>query len=399
MEYKADEWRMYQATQQANQLSDWPRVGMRSGVALRNPPMSAWIFIAAAKVFRIHDPVGLVRFVQLLNCAAMLGLAGLLAFAARTGSARELLQGWAWAIALAAVNPYSIVMERKIWSQSVLPFFSVFLLGFWWKREKAWAAFGLGFLGMMLGQIHMSGFFYLAVLAGGLLVFTPKTTRWGWLIAGGFMGALPLVPWLWFLLSDSPAAAGGAGLNPMTLKNLLQFRYWVLWASDAAGLDLRASLGSNLPEFLSYPRVGGVSTYLCGALYAGLALSWGMVIIQALRKAPSLLREFRRDTSKSNQLLWTGFAAYGVLMTFLPFAFARHYLLIAFPLTAYWLARLALRYAPRFADALLLATVAAHLILSVEFLVYIHENGGAPRGEYGTAYQKQTGLPSGDLTW
>ena len=107
-----------------------------------------------------RTPPDLARAVQLLNVAALLAFAafGLLAIP------RERREPWLWAAALWAANPASVILERKIWSPSVLPLPAVGLLWAWRYRRHPAAAFAWGALGALMAQIHLGAAFFAAAL-------------------------------------------------------------------------------------------------------------------------------------------------------------------------------------------------------------------------------------------
>src|SRR5262249_48386049 len=130
VEYKADEaWTFVQA-RAAVATGDWPRFGMPTsvGASLPNPGLSVWLFVGLAHLPGTDTPQGLTRAVQLLNVLALLALAAL-AWRVVAPGERE---AWLWALALAAVNPLAVLMQRKLWPTSALPLFTAaFLLGWW----------------------------------------------------------------------------------------------------------------------------------------------------------------------------------------------------------------------------------------------------------------------------
>src|SRR5438093_12500113 len=90
MEYKADEIYMFEQTQKVGGDEPWPWLGMESGVALRNPGMSVWVFLLLAKVTGAEEPMALCRAVMVRNIAAIVR-AG--AFALKSGPAGGEEQG------------------------------------------------------------------------------------------------------------------------------------------------------------------------------------------------------------------------------------------------------------------------------------------------------------------
>jgi hypothetical protein len=385
MEYKTDEAYMVERLAAVGGSEPWPWLGIASGVHVRNPGMSVWVFLLLGKLSGATpaDPVPLARAVALLNLAA-LGL--LVWFASRWVTAKE-REPWLWAAALAAVNPFGVLYHRKIWAQSVLPFFSMLFLMAWWRRGRPWGAFFWGLVGACLGQIHMSGFFFAAAFAAWALLFDRRGARWSAWLGGSLVGALPLVPWLVHLLTEPTG-------RPMVFGwgEALQLKYWVFWLTDPLGLHLGNPLGvrvgngmwQQLREFASYPRVGGQATWGVGVVHLAIA-GLGLWIIGrgALRLGFRPARDPRSATAfTQNAALW----AYGLALTVATVAIHRYYMIITFPLEFVWLARLGLAGGARRA---LGALVVAQLLVSAAFLYYVHVNDGAPRGDYGTAWRAQ----------
>src|SRR5579859_6552862 len=117
MEYKYDECWTFWQTQGwfAQSGSSW--LGLYTSNGLRNPAMSIWVFLGLGKIFAVTKPTDLARAVQIINIVAL----GLLAWFALRVVKREEREPWLWALALAAVNPLTVVFQRKIWPPSILP--------------------------------------------------------------------------------------------------------------------------------------------------------------------------------------------------------------------------------------------------------------------------------------
>jgi hypothetical protein len=388
MEYKADEAYMFERTRHVGVTEGWPWLGMTSGVALRNPGMSVWVFLVPGKLFGgDKDPTVLARVPQVLSLAALVGL---VAFAGRRVRPGE-REAWLWAAALAAVNPVGVVLERKIWAQSVLPLFSLLLLLGWWHRRSRGGAFAWGLVGACLGQIHLSGFFYAGGFALWTALFDRRGPRWGSWLAGSAVGALPMLPWVVYLL-NGPAGEVPTGRSWV---NCFTFLFWWWWATDVLGLGISDPLVVHFREYLTYPVIGGRPTCLMGLAYA-LALGAGAAIY--LRALPTAWREPRSWLD-----YWTGRSSpaglaegaalwgFGILLTASACFVLWHYLLVAFPFPFVWLARLALVGGERRRGgrALLAVLCLAQLLLTAGFLDYIHVNQGAVGGWYGTAYGAQ----------
>lgn len=386
MEFKGDENFMFERSQRVGVEEEWPELGMPSGVGLRNPGMSIWVFVGLARAFAAKTPMTLDRAVVLMNCFA---LAWALWMAARLvpddGKQRE---AWLWATALAAVNPIALLLERKIWAQSVLPTFSIAFLVGWWRRDRAWGAALWGLVGALVGQIHMSGFFFAAGFAAWDLVLgwtqrarRPRTKWLAW-IGGSAVGAIPLWPWVKYVLSGTDKGP------PWSWETVSGFRFFRHWVSDALGLGLDYSLGSQYWDFLRWPLWGESKDFYPALYVQGVSFAVGALVLVA-----AVARGWRdvvrvRSWSETAFTLAAAFLGYGLLITGAGVLVFKHYLIVTFPLEWLSLGYLAMRYLkrPRLA---LFAVWAAQLFLSVNFLTYIHEKGGALGGDYGRAYSQQ----------
>ncbi len=388
MEYKGDERFMFERSQAIGHTEPWPELGMPSGVGLRNPGMSIWIFAALAKVFAATTPLALDHAIIFMNIGAFALLA---LFAWRIVPPKE-REAWLWAGALAAVSPLAILLQRKIWAQSVLPIFCVLFLIGWFRRDRYWGAILWGILGAILGQIHMSGFFF----AAGFFLFAavlgwrrPVKVRWiGWL-AGSALGAVTLLPWVRYVLTNKEHGP------PFSWDTVLTFRFYRYWFSDAFGLGLDYSLGGHYLDFLRYPLLATSQDFYPALYLHGISFAVGALILLAtlahgLRRATSIRSAWRsfRGCSETTFTLFAAFFGYGLMLTFASVVVWRHYMLVTFPLEWLSFAALALAYV-RKPRRVLFVLWAAQLALSITFLNYIHVNHGAPGGDYGPTYSSQ----------
>lgn len=390
MEYKGDERWSFAHSQRDGYTQPWPALGMPSSVGFQNPGLSVWVFIALARIFGAYDPVALDRAVVICNVSAFVVL---FTFFVRELSPDE-SEPWLWGLALAAVNPMAVLLQRKLWAQSVLPIFCAgFLIG-WLRRDRWWGALMWGFVGALLGQLHMGGFFFsFGFLLWELFVHDlrssgPKKPKWIAWLAGSAVGAVPLVPWLHYVLT---AHHEGLGL---AWREVVSFRFYRLWFSDTLGLGLDYSLGGQYLDFLRYPILGAGDWY--PALYLqGLSFTVGAYVAvcagQALWRRRGSWREAIRALKGASEAAYTSGAAffgYGIVLTLTGLSVLRHYMIVTFPLEWTMLACAALACVrnPRRWLAVLWT---AQLALTLTFLGYIHEHHGAPRGDYGRAYEWQ----------
>ncbi len=384
MEYKGDEIWMFNKTQTVGVSEPWPTFGMLSGIGTPNPGMSAWVFIALAKIFHITKPTELARAVQGLNIAALILL---LFFALKVVPQNEKMI-WIWAFALVCVNPTAVLFHRKIWAQCALPFFSMLtIFGFWFRYKKS-GAFLWGLFGAILGQVHMSGFFF----SFGIFLWTVlfqrknvcKNICWMFWILGSLLGAIPMIPWILYTWQTSvPTPAG--------FRHILQFKFFRFWFTDTLGTRLSYSLhAEHYKDFLSYPLLLNKPTYFVGLLH-GATFFIGFYILfksifRFLKNRFSLISFLSGSNSSTFFLINAVFWGMGIFLTATNFYIERHYMIVTFPLEFVWLCGLALKYC-RKASMLLGTLCVLEFLISINFLNYIHINCGAPQGDYGVAYR------------
>ncbi|MGA3179390.1 MAG: hypothetical protein ABSF38_03495 [Verrucomicrobiota bacterium] len=397
IEFKYDEWFMFDQTQKAGITEPLPTLGMESAVGVRNPPLSIWMFLALRRVFFSTTPPELARAVQILN---ILALAGLLLFALRGVEARW-REPWLWAFALVCVNPIAIFLQRKIWAQSTLPLFCVLALWAWSNRDRRPGALLWGLLGIWLGQIHLSGFIFTLALviwtaASEALGQSNRKTAWGpWLIGLG-LGLLTMLSWLDYYFHLNHQFSWIRFFLRWFSYPQLHSMYWQVWVSDPLGLGLTCSLGDReFLEYLKYPLIAGNPTGLMGMVHVvilGLAGAAFLRFLLRFWRQPVSLQclILGRSGSDNSLLLAAAFTGYGILLTLNVGLLPRHYLVITFPLEWLWWTWIFKEAFPaRLMRWMLLGLWGCQLILSIGYLGYIHVNHGAPTGDYGVAYQFQ----------
>jgi hypothetical protein len=181
---------------------------------------------------------------------------------------------WLWALALWAVNPIAIILERKIWLPSMLPLPAVLFYVTWWWRRIPTAAFVWGVMGAVLPQIHLGAALLTAAVFAWTLVHDRAAIPWKSWLAGTVVGTLPALPWLIEMahsVGDLPARWRGP--NPT---------YYLRWVTQPFGLGLEYSLGpADFAAFLRMPQIAGVSTWLIGALHLVLVALMILVLARA----------------------------------------------------------------------------------------------------------------------
>ena len=362
--YLGDESWTFDHVQKTLAGGGWDQVGMPSSRGVRNAPMSVWVFVGLGFLGRVETPEALTRMVALLAIAGH----ALILLIPRILKDEEEAKPWIWAFVLAATNPILVFVERKIWAQSVLPIFDVCIFIAWLKRDKWQGSFFWGFLGAVVGQIHMAGFFFAPALAIWTRIFDPnRKTRWIPWFAGSALGALPAVPWMLYLLRERPPASP----SPWWLRFRLEFYQY--FASDPTGLSSEYVVGPDIVTALRYPIIGGHPTYLVGAAHVALALASAVIGVRILKN----FWEKRQiiDRSETGLLLGATLIAMGAMMTLPSISIHRHYMFAIFPLPYVWVARAALRKPG--GEKWLAVLFGGTLVVTAGLLSFIHDNDGA----------------------
>ena len=397
MEYKEDEEYNFTVTQRG----DWPWIGMPSGVYIPNPGMSVWAFTTLARLTHATEATQLARSLQLF---ALLGICLLLPFALKILKPQDDRRPWLWAMALALVNPFAVLYQRKLWPEPFLPFFSMMMLAGWWRRETWLGAFIWGLIGACLGQIHMSGFFFAAGFFICTLIFRSQETersqvKWvSWLI-GSVLGAMPLIPWMMHILAHPVQES-----VTKSWIDALQAKFWVFWVTNPIGLHLGNPLGllrgqsnwAQISDFVRYPLIsnGGSdhATYLNGLAHLVALGAATFILARGIRA--TLLKKTAKNLHLTNRELAirAGLWGFGILLTASLVNIRRYYLMVSFPLEFVWLTSLAFAGSAtttRIARSVTLALGAlwgAQLVMSACFVSYVHVHEGATQGDYGDAY-------------
>jgi hypothetical protein len=390
IEYKSDEAWTFTQIQAFWQTHTLRLVGTPSSVGVQNPGLSLWVFLAISATLPTVDPLELTRAVQEINVLAIV----LLAIFAKQAVLRAEREAWLWSVALVSVNPLAVLFSRKLWPPDILPLFTLGMLVGWWYRGYWWGAFLWGLLGALLGQIHLSGFFFAAAFLGCILLFDRRSVHWSAWFGGSVLGSLPLVPWLFVVIKHAQSVQRAEIHNVLT-----PFRHWL---NLSLGLDLRYSLGTDFPPFLAFPTIGVHPTYLAAALLGIIILIFLILLVRLivrLHAEPARTIEFLLGARSSTALaLNAAFFGYGLLLLVMSQPIYLHYFVVAFSLPALWLAWIAQAgsrgHVGSLANSrrLLAALVLVQAGLTLIFFAYIHETQIID-GDYGVAYGSQIHLP------
>ena len=395
IEYKCDEAWILKHARCAPDPAPLQWVGIPASIGIRNPAMGTWMFRLLSVLTGAQTPVEFARAVQVLNIAALVLLAGFALWIVPRGEREP----WLWATALGALNPLAVIFQRKIWPPSILPILVLAMLIGWWYRNRRSGAFLWGLMGVVIGQIHLAGFFLTGGFAAWAALFERRRLAWLSWLAGCSIGALPMLPWAYLVLGRSR----GHFNHAVQWIHVAELKFWARWFTEPFGLGIEYSLESDFGDFLRYPLLGGRPTYLVGALHAAVLAVAAIVAYRSVR----WLRQYRNRRGdwfigRSSTTAFTENAAlwgFGILLTLSTASIHRHYLVVAFPLTFVWLARLAL--APAETEpgergrcrALLVGLCMIQFLLSAAFLDYIHANPRQIHGDYGIPYRAQPSEP------
>lgn len=392
IEWKKDEQWSYRMSREAGPVSSWPPVGMETSLSqsFRNPGLSVWVFMAAGRL--APSPMALARWVEVSSVLALIGFAA----AARAWVPAAEREPWIWGIALQAVNPTAVRIARKIWPPSVLP---PFLLALWaghLNRTKRWGACTWGLAGALIGQIHLSGWYLAAGVAAGTVLAELRgapRTRWGWWLLGSVLGLLPAIPWA-CTLHDSAVVR----TTPVTLSFLLMHfyicSYYLIFFTLGTEFDRGLGLQFDVSDFLGRPILPDGPSFLMSVLHWGILYAFvAFVLVLLLRLVLAAIRRVRRPSPKSDSragypliwfyALWTllvPICLYGITIE----VYFYHYFYVFLLFSSVLLAALVLPW-----RSVLLVMVLCNATISTCFLSYVHDRGGAFRGEFGLTLARQ----------
>lgn len=380
---------------------DWARLGIPSSQGVLNPGMSVWIFGALAKIvlglgFELN-PITLSMSVAALSCAAF-ALAVWIGFrlwgSGKTPSSA--LSNWVWGLALLATHPIEIILQRKIWAQSVIPILMVtwfFCLYRWLedsessKRFRKIFAFFTGLFLLIPGQIHMPAFFFTASSIGVLGWIEWKKGKKEFLktvpafSAGVALSLLPMIPWFQhafeFAMAKNSSSTGGSTRNWL---QIFELSYLTKIYPHVFGLNVNYTLRKEtLRFFATYPWVPLMQFFIAvGSLF---------LMGQIWKERGKFWQKTQLAKNPWVRMTFVFIFSYGALLTVLGYRVQTHYFCALFPWTGVLLAYLIFRYFPQKSNWILPLLCAFQLITSSTLLYSLHKNGGAPEGEFGRSYR------------
>ena len=372
MKWKADEvWMYTNATNVVLGSQPWPWLGMGNGVGFLNPGLSIWCFIALR--WLSSGPIEVVRWIQISNIVAIALFAGFI----RRYIPRSEQNIWLWGLAIASVNPLAVHFSRAIWSVDILPFVGFWLFAGHWWRQTRWGALLWGLIGTLIGQIHMSGFFW----QGSLFLWEvmrrkKQVTRWRWWLGGTMLGIIPMLPWIIQIATQAVTSTRPSWAEILTPN------FHLHWLLTGWGLNLEYEFGSVLWRSLIFaPRLNGVPTFGIAILLIFLAISAIIAVIQGLNNLRHRSGQDKLAETSLNGYFGAGAVIMPLLLLLVRVRIPAHYLIILFPFTYTWVAWMLRRH-----QNWLIAVCWAQFCLTAVFLTYVHIHGGIPNGNYGISY-------------
>ncbi len=157
------------------------------------------------------------------------------------------------------------------------------------------------------------------------------------------------------------------------------------------------SLHKDFWDFVKRPIIHGYSTYIVGLLNIVLAACgfytvkriWGYLKnIYSFAVGKQLFTRLTTNLSSTNFYLFSILLGLGLVLNFSGLWVYQHYLIVAFPFTYIFLAKIFQNK-----KSLLIGIIFTQLIITTSFLIYIHFNNGAKNGDYGVSYRAQMKTP------
>ncbi len=379
MEWKFDEKWMFDNAMDMMSKGEWGLLGMESGGNMKNPALSTWIFTFFS--YFIKTPIGMLGFIQWINIITIL-LWAYTFYKFR----KKISPNWMWALTLFAVSPLPILFSRKIWAQDVVPIFTYLMfLGFLY-RKKPWGALLWGVIGGLLGQIHMSGFFFsfgiFIVVLMSELKRKEKYSKWLFWLIGSALSLIPMIPWIQYILTRD-----SRGSSILGLANIFKFRFFTYNFMDVTGINLKYSLGKDFYEFLRLGLGLNFNSYLNGftfSLLCIIAIIFSFELLKRLKQIPVIIQDTLKSSNSFNLFCLAIFLGYGLVLTFSGLKIRPHYLIILYPFSFYIFINVMSKY-----KKLIYLSVVLQFLLSLNFLIFIHQKGEIAKGDYGKTYRMQ----------
>jgi len=382
-EWKFDQAWMFDAGRYINETGKWPSLGMPSGGGIKNPALSVWFFAFLAKFS--STPLAMVQAIHWLNILSIVGFV-LLIF--KKIKKQKII--WLTGLTIASVSPLAILFSRNIWAQNVLaPFLLVCLIGFFY-RHKFIGMFLFTLCGSLLGQIHMSGYFFFAPFLAMTVIYDLKLknkVNWVGMLCGFIIPILFIIPWVKYLMDKPPVVSaqseGNSGI--IEFKHIFKFRYFTYWILDSLGIHLKYTFKKDFWNYVSHPIVGGVSTYLYGFFHI-VCSAIGLFALSKFKLIINLAKDLFKfnKIDDPNLLLIIYFVVIGGFFTLVGLKLHPHYIIVIFPMTYIFMAYLLSK-----SRIITLVLIFSQSVISFGYLNFVHDGNTTEKSEFQIPYSLQ----------
>lgn len=365
MEWKADEKLMYDLATDALKQGVLPIIGMPSGGGLPNAGFSVWPFA----FFRLitNSPVIMMLLVAISNVLALF-----IFMACVKKLELKNKQNFYFGLLSFGVSLMPVLFSRKLWAQDLIP---IFIASMWYLfliRKHWWALILMGVVGALVGQLHLSGFYYFAGLMLAAILY--KKVKFKQLLITGIgfvLGMLPAIEWMRSLFEIKDSVAG--------LHHFLKFEFWMHAILDPLGINAQYSFGSNLIEFVKFNINNNIGATFLPAVVAMVIVSIFITsLIQTIAKKRELISE-----NKELKFILTAFILIpGVLLTVSCIPVRSHYLIGALPFLGIVFVQLISSLGEKWVKTF----IAFQAIFTLLFLSYVHIKQDVG-GDYGKVYE------------
>lgn len=271
VQYREDDDALWTIVTRIARTGSLPVTGMHSSIGLPNGPFQAWLLAPFALVGA--TPPIMTAGVGLLN---VLGVALVYGFARDFFGKRVALV----ALLLVAVNPWAVVLSRRLWGDDLVAPFSaltLWMLGRWLCRRDGRALVVGAAALAIVGQVYIVGLEWLAPAALTVALSARRLlSRWG--LAGAAVFGVLTAPYVFGAALARLASLqniGGAQDGRAPVLDLTSLKFAVELASNEGYQSFALQGGSVLDATSGAPGALGI---VARALYAtGLAIGlWAL---------------------------------------------------------------------------------------------------------------------------
>lgn len=375
IEYKADQIEMLMDMQLFKEQGMVKYIGAQSSAGYPNFGLTNWIFYLISYI--TISPVGVSMILAIMNCFGLIYFYKITPQLSEKNSEIEL---WYYAFSLLSISLIPITLARNIWGPSLLSFFSFGIIHTFFTRKKSSKIhFILGALLILVSQIHLLGLVLNLIISCIVLFesFKFNTKKNGLMfIIGQVIFSIGMIPWIHRMYNSYPQI--------LTINSSIDYikDYKIIWHGiyNGFGLDLGYTLGKYAEIFLQFPKIETWYSYFYFIIYY---LIFGIAIFSLILFCIHTMKiktiKFNLQIS-SNQWLIIGFMVYSFTFLAKMRLFSHYY-----PLTYPFIYLLSIKLM-RGNKVLIYLTLIFNLILSIGFIVFIHDTGGFIDSYFGKTY-------------